>query len=313
MILQRRLSNTPFAVIDLETTGLSPRRDRIVELAVVVVRGNEEPRLVLDTLLNPGTQMGQTEVHGLSQEDVSTAPWFVDIADDLVAALANRVLVSHNVYFDVGFIRAELLRAGLEFQVPHICTALLPSILNESGRLPLGAACQRFGVQAVPDHSASADALAAARLLVQELRLARKQGVQTFQDLAARGEYAFLDSFVLDTLDPPPRIGTSAKHRPRRGRSAPRPRSALATYLDGVLNAVADLQVSTPEHREVLALRESLDLTPAEVRAVHAKVFDAMLDRFNEDHEIGEAEAALIAELHRALSQLGWAPGEPPE
>lgn len=312
MILQRKLSSTPFAVVDIETTGLSPRRDRIVELAVVLVRGNDEPRLVLDTLINPGQRMGQTEIHGISEADVATAPWFVDIADELVATLANRVLVSHNIYFDLSFIRAELAGAGLSVNVPHLCTALLPAVLDEPGRLPLDAACRRFGVEAVPDHSASADALAAARLLMRELRLARKKGVRTFQDLAHRGGYKFLDSFVFDTLDPPPRLATSRRLRPRSGKTEPRRRSALSRYLEGVLNAVADLRVSNEELAEVIALRTSLKISVAEMRAVHARVFDAMLDRFTEDHEVAEPEALLIADLYRALSRLGWAPGETP-
>ncbi len=310
MILDHVLTQTPFAVIDVETTGLSSRRDRIVEIAVALVHGGGAPRLVLETLVNPGQTVGQTDIHGLTDADVAEAPWFPEIADSIAAAIASRVVVSHNVYFDMRFLRAELRRAGLSADVPHLCTARLPRLIGRPGAgLDLQRACMARGIELAEAHAAAADALAAARVLQQQLMEAHRAGIRTFRDLAEAGTYEFLDSFVLTPLSAPPLFATACNHHPRTNRGARR-RTPLATYLDLVLTVVADLHVAENELREVQLAQKELALSDAQIRAAHARVFDAMLDRFTEDHEIDEAEAENLARLHRALARLGWAPGQ---
>src|SRR5688572_14883161 len=93
-LLAQRILDVPVAVVDLETTGFAPAMDRVIEIAIALVRGDEPPRLVLDTLVNIGGQpVGLTEVHGLLERDLAGAPGFRDIADLVMAALANRIVV----------------------------------------------------------------------------------------------------------------------------------------------------------------------------------------------------------------------------
>src|SRR5437899_8402986 len=95
------IAETPVAVLDFETTGLSPGRDRVVEVAVVRVEPGQPPRLVLDTLVNPRRRMACTEIHGITDADVADAPEFAEIADDLQAAIGGCALAAYNVYFDL--------------------------------------------------------------------------------------------------------------------------------------------------------------------------------------------------------------------
>ena len=115
------IGDTPLAVIDFETTGLTPGVDRVVEVAVARLEPGCEPQLVLDTLVNPQRRVAATEIHGITDEDVSDAPSFAEVAGDLVEALAGCVVTAYNVYFDISFLSHELKSAGLNHVPPHMC------------------------------------------------------------------------------------------------------------------------------------------------------------------------------------------------
>ncbi|MFM7923727.1 MAG: exonuclease domain-containing protein [Planctomycetaceae bacterium] len=112
-ILGRVIAETPVAVLDFETTGLTPGGDRVVEVSVVRVDpGGGPPRLVLDSLVNPGRPMGATEVHGIRDADVRSAPRFHEISDELVRATAGCVVAAYNAYFDMRFLSLSWVWRG---------------------------------------------------------------------------------------------------------------------------------------------------------------------------------------------------------
>src|SRR5690242_20196142 len=108
------LEGVTFAVVDVETTGLSPQTgDRICEIAVVRGRAG----LILDsftTLVNPLRTIGESarRVNGITDNMVYRAPVFADVAGEVAALLKDTVLVAHNAGFDVGFLRNELTPAA---------------------------------------------------------------------------------------------------------------------------------------------------------------------------------------------------------
>ena len=108
------LEGVTFAVVDVETTGLSPAGgDRICEVAVVRGRAGQ----VLDTyttLVNPQRTISPRarQINGISPSMVYRAPLFPEIAGELAIRLAGTVLVGHNVGFDLGFIRNEMTPAA---------------------------------------------------------------------------------------------------------------------------------------------------------------------------------------------------------
>jgi DNA polymerase-3 subunit epsilon len=312
-INERRLAATPLAIIDVETTGLSPRHDRIVEIAVVVMKPGEEPRLVLQSLVNPERPVTATEIHGLSDEDLAGAPTFAEVADVVVAALANRVTVAYNAEFDVALLSAELERCGFAPDLPYLCAMLLPRLMDPTApRLSLASACAREGVVLAESHTAAGDALATAQLARRYLGTLRKQGATTFADLHSKAprDYRFLRSFEWKPFSPPRSIHSDRRLKPRT-HSPTRQRVGLAAYLDGLLDALEDLRLTDEEVGHIEQLRESLSLHADEVRAVHAKVFEGMLSRFVEDVRIDVAEVERLHQLHVLLSRLGWAPGDP--
>lgn len=102
-----------FAVFDFETTGLSPSAgDRVVQVAVVRLdlHGDFEDEWV--SLINPGRPMAAIEIHGLSEADVRRAPGFSKVWPEVEARFSNRIVVAHNVSFDMAFLALELKLIG---------------------------------------------------------------------------------------------------------------------------------------------------------------------------------------------------------
>ncbi len=105
----------PFTVFDLETTGMSPAYDRIVEIAAV--RVNTDGTMVrYQSLVNPERPISPavTAVHHIDDRMVCDAPCFREVAPEFTAFAAGSVLVGHNVRFDLGFLQESLYREGLE-------------------------------------------------------------------------------------------------------------------------------------------------------------------------------------------------------
>jgi DNA polymerase-3 subunit epsilon len=181
------LEECAFAVVDVETTGMQPGgNDRITEIAVVVVHGTRRD-VVFESLVNPGRPIPARicELTGISQEMVDGAPAFVDIADQLLAALAGRVFVAHNARFDWGFVGAEVRRArDLSLDGPRLCTVRLARrLVRGEPSYSLGALAMRFGLEFAARHRAAGDALVTGMLLQRLLTHARDNGARTLADL----------------------------------------------------------------------------------------------------------------------------------
>ena len=159
-----------FACFDFETTGFSPKKDRVIEVAVVpVTQGRVGTGWT--TLVNPGpdVELGASHIHGIKRDWLRGAPSFADIAEVLFSLLGDKVLVAHNANFDLGFLRSELSRAellptGLLF--PHWDTmkaADFATTKPPSRKLVDVAAA--FDVEIANAHQAMDDALAVAKIV----------------------------------------------------------------------------------------------------------------------------------------------------
>src|SRR5512134_59596 len=116
------ISNARFAFLDLETTGLSPWfGDRICEVGIVISEG----RRIKDQyqqLVNPERPLspGAASTNGLTDEDLLSAPFFAEIADNVLEWLRGAVVVCHNAQFDIQFLDSEFKRQGREIQIPNL-------------------------------------------------------------------------------------------------------------------------------------------------------------------------------------------------
>lgn len=160
-----------FAVIDLETTGLVPGRDRIVELAVVHLDEDGAITGKWETLINPGRDLGAQHVHLIRAADVRHAPTFADVAGQVLELLRGRLIAAHNASFDRRFLAAEFERIGAPIELRSeatLCTMRLASKVLSSGR-SLVDCCAAYDIELRDAHSAAADAEATALLLASLL------------------------------------------------------------------------------------------------------------------------------------------------
>ncbi len=100
-----RFAETTFAFVDVETTGMDPGEDRIVEVACVCTRGGRRLRS-FHTLVNPGRRIPAvaSAVHHLTDRCVARAPRLESVVPRLRALVADAVVVAHNAAFDVSFL-----------------------------------------------------------------------------------------------------------------------------------------------------------------------------------------------------------------
>ncbi len=321
-ILDLEVSATPIAVVDIETTGLSPGHDRIVEISVARVEPGEDPALVFDTLVNPLRPMAATEIHGITDEDVREAPTFAQIAGDFMRAISNSVVAAYNVYFDIGFLEYELNLSGIRVAIPHLCLMYMRPMLGIGARCPLDGACREHGVSFDGAHHSAADALASARLLEVYLAEIADAGIATFADLASLKNYKFVRSWdrapvCRDVADACPSCGALKSRstdlcsaRPATAPCAAPPENPLAVYWEALKAALADLQITDEELHNLSMLKRTLGLHDEQVRVLHARVLTSVISQFTDDAWLDDKESRKLRRVYQCLSRLGWAPGE---
>jgi DNA polymerase-3 subunit epsilon len=167
-----------FAIIDIETTGGSTEREKITEICVVLHDGLRVTEH-FTTLINPERPIPYqiTRLTGITNEMVSGAPRFYEVAKRIVELTEDRVFVAHNVNFDYNFIRNEFRSLGYDFKRKKVCTVRLSRKLIPGHRsYSLGKICHDLGIVIEGRHRAEGDAFATAKLF--ELLLSRDdQGV----------------------------------------------------------------------------------------------------------------------------------------
>jgi len=139
-------------VLDTETTGLEPSRGhRIIELACIDLANRRLTAHQFHRYLNPDRDSDEAAlaIHGLTREFLSDKPRFPDIADEFIAHVEGTELLIHNAAFDVGFLNAELEKAGkpaLETFCKVTDTLASARELHPGKRNSLDALCERYGV-----------------------------------------------------------------------------------------------------------------------------------------------------------------------
>ncbi|ORJ62175.1 3'-5' exonuclease [Geothermobacter hydrogeniphilus] len=161
------LLDRPLALLDLETTGTGPTRDRIIEIGLVLCnQGRQEQQW--SSLVNPQTPVSDfiADYTGISNTMLETAPLFADIAPKLARLLEGRLLVAHNARFDYSFLQQEFDRCGQRFQAPVLCTVRLSrKLFPKERRHSLDAVIARHDLNCPARHRALGDALVLAEFL----------------------------------------------------------------------------------------------------------------------------------------------------
>lgn len=177
-----------FAIVDTETTGLFPANDRVLQIGVVIVRGDGTVEQQFSThikrlVLKPG-RLGAHHVHGITRSDLLRGMPPESALNALQELLQGALFTAHNAAFDLGFIRAEAARANLAFHIPsHICTLKMSRSLDPKSTRShrLSEVARRYSIPSERQHDALADALITAAILP---RLLDELKITTVEQLA---------------------------------------------------------------------------------------------------------------------------------
>ena len=183
------LSQVTFVVVDLETTGGSPRTEAITEIGALRLRGGELLG-TFETLVNPGVPIPPfiTVLTGISEAMVLPAPRIAEVLPAFLEFARDAVIVGHNIRFDCSFLDAALLAQGYP-RLSHrrVDTFALARRLvrDELPNLKLHTLADHFRTSVEPVHRAYADAAATAEVLHALIERAAAFGVLGLDDLLA--------------------------------------------------------------------------------------------------------------------------------
>ena len=183
----RSLRDEEWVVVDLETTGGSPKRGhRVTEVAAVCVSGGRITESYC-TLVNPARAIPRfvTSLTGITEAMVAGAPHFHEVAERVSQTLDGRVFVAHNAGFDWRFLSHEMVQAtGLAPRGRQLCTVKLArKLLPELPSRKLDALAMYFGVEIENRHRALDDAVATAKILLRLIDLAEDRGAADWEAL----------------------------------------------------------------------------------------------------------------------------------
>lgn len=191
-----------YAVIDVETTGLSPKDERLTEIAIIILEDNQIVE-EFTSLINPEKKIPYriTQITRINNQMVQDAPHFFEIAKRIVEMTSNCIFVAHNASFDYRFIQAEFSRYGFDYERKVLDTVklarkLLPGFRSYS----LGNLAAQLGIQINGRHRAYGDAKATAELMLMMLNLD-----QDLNQLNTKGLHHQMSKEVLNDL--PQEIG----------------------------------------------------------------------------------------------------------
>lgn len=157
----KRRWQSEYVVIDIETTGLSIERDRIIEIAAIRVKGGEisgEFQTLVDAVISPERKI--TELTGITAEMLKSEGIPIkDALEKLTAFVGSLPIVCHNVEFDCGVLMNEAKRNGVKLFRNQCADTLLLARRRVRGvkQYTLTALCEHLGIDAAGAHRALTD------------------------------------------------------------------------------------------------------------------------------------------------------------
>lgn len=289
--------NHGFVVVDVETTGVFPKRDRVLEIAIISCTPDLAIEDVYTTLINPERDLGATDVHQITAAMLRDAPKFHEVAGDILKRIGRRAVIGHNVRFDISLLSGEYERMGLDVPAPaELCTMKMSYKLGPAQR-KLISCCEHFGITHARQHSAVDDAHAALNLVRAYRAEAAKQGKCFIADLAA---FVPGDGAVIE--DVPKGSGKTFTRVQFEGNPKPSYLQRLlsrlpdtggletAAYCHALDRVLEDRRVTLEEMEELQALAEQVSLSRAAVTEAHRDYLRGLVLLALEDEVITAGE-----------------------
>ncbi len=155
-----------YAIVDIETTGGYAANNAITEVAIVLHDGKDEVKR-FESLINPVIPIPRyvQSLTGITDQMVSAAPAFEELAPTIYELLKDAVFVAHNVNFDYSFLKYQLKTAGFDLNNKKLCTIRLGrKVFPGKVSYSLGNLCRDLGIDVSRRHRAGGDADATVKL-----------------------------------------------------------------------------------------------------------------------------------------------------
>ena len=173
------IESVSFVVSDTETTGLEPVQAELTEIGAIKLIGRDEVDR-FSSLIKPVKPIPEfiSELTGITDELVKDSADSTTVFKKYLEFLGDSVFVAHNVSFDLKFLKAEAVKAEIDFpDVPMLCTLELSRrVLSNVGRYSLGNLCKTFNIEMGSAHRAIVDVEATVKLLWLLLDKIRENG-----------------------------------------------------------------------------------------------------------------------------------------
>lgn len=181
------LEKLPLISLDLETTGLQTKTDRIVQIGVIDPYDDTN---CLDMLVNPGIPIPpkSIDIHGISDERVSDKQGFSHVFPRLRDTITDRVVIGYNIGFDLAILAAETDRHGIGWDIPPaLCVRQMATIaLGRDAIMMMGTLetlAQHFDIPLAHRHTAIGDAIMTGKLFQALLNELKSHSISTYGDL----------------------------------------------------------------------------------------------------------------------------------
>jgi DNA polymerase-3 subunit epsilon len=299
-----------YTAIDFETTGLSPKLDRAIEIGLVKFDSNFEIVDEYSTLLNPARDVGRTDIHGVTPSMLVTAPTFGGVASDVCKFINGSILIAHNKRFDLGFLENEFRRSGVKHsELDALCT--LELLRSSYPRAPrrLALACEFLKIEFDATHEALDDARMAAHIAIHILK---RFGYPAIPDpiqvavpkdssssapvlrsvATSKKQETYISRIVADLPD----------HGPLHGQEA----IAASEYLNLLERTLEDRVLDYSEAVVLGELAQQLGLGAESVRILHSSFLYALCRAAKKDGFISDDERSDIEQVAEILEISNW-------
>lgn len=270
-----------FTVVDIETTGLNPRKAEIIEIGVAQITADGQLLRTMKSFVAPQYPVGDSiNIHGITDEQLVGAPTFPEIADMLDDMLQGTVMVAHNSEFEQGMFAGSYQRYGRQWpNVPVLCTMTMRMMLglpayNERHKLEW--ACWLHGVHQQQAHRAYDDAAATAELLSRYISYGARKHIHCLGDLnnALRPSWDITaDSWQHQLLPLAQSVPLAALPTVVAGQST----QQMDMYRDYMVSQLMSGVLPRNHLPQVRQQTQHLQLNGAEIATVHRAMFRDMI------------------------------------
>lgn len=309
----KKIMRQDFVTLDFETTGLTPSTNRVIEIGIV--RTSPSGKIVeqFSTLVNPGRDVGRSDIHGITAGVLNDAPRFEEISGEVARVLNGGLLVAHNANFDVRFLKSELIREGRNFsEIDALCTLELMYASFPRGPRKLVHCCEFLGIEVREAHCALDDALMTSELLHRLLKvnnpaflpncveiesqpLARRSVVERSNAVSPRhSESSYLASLISKLPDDGV-IGVSSAVN-------------VAQYLNLLDRILEDRKIDQEEAQELVRFAKDVGLNRDRIAGLNAAYLANLCAVAAADGIVTENEKNDLATVAVLLNVSEWEP-----